>query len=90
MTTGTSATSPMSSTRKTATAMATTVATRPSPHADHADYVHGGHRHAAHEGLWDENCRPDDPKALERDQVNCLPDRPGCCALRILVPLVTS
>jgi hypothetical protein len=24
-------------------------------HADHVDYVHDGHRHAAHEGHWDEH-----------------------------------
>ena len=25
------------------------------PHGDHVDYVHEGHRHAAHEGHWDEH-----------------------------------
>jgi hypothetical protein len=24
-------------------------------HGDHVDYVHDGHRHAAHEGHWDEH-----------------------------------
>lgn len=24
-------------------------------HDDHVDYVHDGHRHAAHEGHWDEH-----------------------------------
>jgi hypothetical protein len=24
-------------------------------HEDHVDYVHDGHRHAAHEGHWDEH-----------------------------------
>jgi hypothetical protein len=24
-------------------------------HGDHLDYVHDGHRHAAHEGHWDEH-----------------------------------
>jgi hypothetical protein len=24
-------------------------------HADHTDYIHDGHRHAAHEGHWDEH-----------------------------------
>jgi hypothetical protein len=25
------------------------------PHGDHTDYVHDGHRHAAHEGHWDDH-----------------------------------
>jgi hypothetical protein len=25
------------------------------PHGDHVDYVHDGHRHAAHEGHWDDH-----------------------------------
>jgi hypothetical protein len=25
------------------------------PHADHVDYVHDGHRHAAHNGHYDEH-----------------------------------
>lgn len=25
------------------------------PHADHVDYVHDGHRHAAHAGHYDEH-----------------------------------
>jgi hypothetical protein len=25
------------------------------PHGDHVDYVHDGHRHAAHAGHWDEH-----------------------------------
>jgi hypothetical protein len=25
------------------------------PHADHVDYVHDGHRHAAHDGHYDEH-----------------------------------
>jgi zinc transport system permease protein len=25
------------------------------PHADHVDYVHDGHRHAAHGGHYDEH-----------------------------------
>jgi hypothetical protein len=25
------------------------------PHEDHTDYVHDGHRHAAHEGHWDDH-----------------------------------
>ncbi len=25
------------------------------PHGDHEDYLHAGHRHAAHEGHWDEH-----------------------------------
>jgi hypothetical protein len=25
------------------------------PHQDHTDYVHDGHRHAAHEGHWDDH-----------------------------------
>jgi hypothetical protein len=24
-------------------------------HGDHTDYVHDGHRHAAHSGHWDEH-----------------------------------
>jgi hypothetical protein len=24
-------------------------------HGDHTDFVHDGHRHAAHEGHWDEH-----------------------------------
>jgi zinc transport system permease protein len=24
-------------------------------HGDHVDYLHGDHRHAAHEGHWDEH-----------------------------------
>ena len=24
-------------------------------HGDHVDYIHDGHRHAAHEGHWDEH-----------------------------------
>jgi hypothetical protein len=24
-------------------------------HGDHTDYVHDGHRHAAHDGHWDEH-----------------------------------
>jgi hypothetical protein len=24
-------------------------------HGDHTDYVHDGHRHAAHNGHWDEH-----------------------------------
>jgi hypothetical protein len=24
-------------------------------HGDHVDYVHDGHRHAAHDGHWDEH-----------------------------------
>jgi zinc transport system permease protein len=33
------------------------------PHGDHVDYLHDGHRHAAHEGHYDEHAhgpRPDD------------------------------
>jgi hypothetical protein len=25
------------------------------PHDDHVDYVHDGHRHASHEGHWDDH-----------------------------------
>ncbi|GAA2906337.1 hypothetical protein GCM10010478_00990 [Streptomyces erythrogriseus] len=25
------------------------------PHGDHMDYVHDGHRHAAHQGHWDDH-----------------------------------
>ncbi|MGW4490834.1 hypothetical protein [Streptomyces sp. NPDC004376] len=25
------------------------------PHEEHVDYVHGGHRHAAHDGHWDDH-----------------------------------
>nr|WP_164737670.1 hypothetical protein [Streptomyces luteoverticillatus] len=25
------------------------------PHGDHVDYVHDGHRHARHEGHWDDH-----------------------------------
>jgi hypothetical protein len=25
------------------------------PHGDHLDYVHDGHRHAAHDGHWDDH-----------------------------------
>jgi hypothetical protein len=25
------------------------------PHEDHVDYVHDGHRHAAHDGHWDDH-----------------------------------
>jgi hypothetical protein len=25
------------------------------PHVGHTDYLHDGHRHAAHEGHWDEH-----------------------------------
>jgi hypothetical protein len=25
------------------------------PHGDHTDYVHDAHRHAAHNGHWDEH-----------------------------------
>jgi hypothetical protein len=25
------------------------------PHGDHVDYVHDGHRHAAHDGHWDDH-----------------------------------
>ncbi|MGA2306203.1 MAG: zinc transporter permease [Acidimicrobiales bacterium] len=25
------------------------------PHGDHVDYVHDGHRHASHEGHWDDH-----------------------------------
>jgi hypothetical protein len=25
------------------------------PHADHTDYLHDGHRHAGHDGHWDDH-----------------------------------
>jgi hypothetical protein len=25
------------------------------PHGEHTDYIHDGHRHAAHEGHWDDH-----------------------------------
>ncbi len=39
----------------TPTSTARTVATRPSRHADHVDYVHDGHRHAVHGEHYDEH-----------------------------------
>jgi zinc transport system permease protein len=33
------------------------------PHGDHVDYLHDGHRHAAHEGHYDEHS--DDPHPPE-------------------------
>ncbi len=28
------------------------------PHGDHADFLHAGHRHAEHDGHWDEHGTP--------------------------------
>ena len=39
----------------TTTSTGPTAATRPIAHGDHVDYVHDGHRHAAHEGHYDEH-----------------------------------
>ena len=41
--------------RAPATSTATTAATRRSPHGDHVDYVHDGHRHAATGAHYDEH-----------------------------------